>query len=158
MDNNLQEIFSNPDAMKALWQKYDEEKVAAIQVSKHALAKSISEKMNLLQEEYFHLGVQDVMNLYESFVATVQKVGTRKLYQSKMASEIVQMITQGLCALTDAGLGSLEEITGIVNLTMSYVSFAKNIVVPYKTKRLYEGSNGGEDDDEDDAEFSDWPS
>lgn len=26
----------------------------------------------------------------------------------------------------------LEEITGVANLSMSYVSFAKNIVVPYK--------------------------
>lgn len=60
----------------------------------------------------------------------------------------------------------LEEITGVANLSMSYVSFAKNIVVPYKvnitgwpddvprsypqrlaadhTKRLYNAWNSGE--------------
>ncbi|KAE9394709.1 hypothetical protein BT96DRAFT_998312 [Gymnopus androsaceus JB14] len=65
-----------------------------------------------------------------------------------MASEIVCLIAQGL-----------QEIMGVVNLSMSYVSFAKNIVVPYKvnirgwpedipqlaadqTKRLYDTWNG----------------
>ncbi|KAE9385966.1 hypothetical protein BT96DRAFT_1006545 [Gymnopus androsaceus JB14] len=184
-DDDLQDIFNNPDAMKSLHQKYDEEKseekVAAIWVSKRAQAKSVAEKMNLFQQEadflykssdansfvmvvrgsfkstvYFHMGVQDVVNLYESFVVTAQKVGTRKLYQT---------IFLLLGALADVGLGFLEEITGVVNLTMSYVSFAKNIVVPYKvnvrgwpddvprsypqrlsadqTKRLYDAWNGG---------------
>lgn len=62
----------------------------------------------------FNMGVQDVLNLFETFVVTMEKgilhlawyvyiadyylfaVGTRKLYQSEMASEIVRMITQGL--------------------------------------------------------------
>ncbi|KAE9384210.1 hypothetical protein BT96DRAFT_1008299 [Gymnopus androsaceus JB14] len=186
-DEDLQEIFQDPEAMKALRHKYDEEKaeekVAAIRVSKRAQAKSVAEKVNIFQQEanflykstdansfgmvvrglfqstvvsafysrgpadaffrrYFHIGVQDVLNLYESYVVTEEKVGMRKLYQSEMASEIVRMVTQGL-----------QEITG-------------NIVVPYKvnitgwpddvphsypqrlaadhTKRLYDAWNSGE--------------
>ncbi|KAE9401326.1 hypothetical protein BT96DRAFT_992213 [Gymnopus androsaceus JB14] len=166
-DDDLQDIFHDPEAMKALRQKYDdekaEEKVAAIRVSKRAQAKSVAEKVNVFQQEcnflyessdansfgmvvrgsfestvvsafygrgpadaffrqYFRMGVQDVLNLYESYVVALEKVGTRKLYQSEMATEIVRMITQGL----------RKEITGVANLSMSYVSFARNIVVPYK--------------------------
>ncbi|KAE9384050.1 hypothetical protein BT96DRAFT_1008478 [Gymnopus androsaceus JB14] len=154
-DDDLQDIFNDADAMKALRQKYNEEKaeekITAVRVSKRAQAKSIAEKMNLLQQEadfmyessdansfgmvvrgsfkstvvsgfygrgpadaffrtHFCMGVQDVLNLYESFVVTAEKMGTRKLYQSEMASEIVRLITQGL-----------QEVTGIVNLSMQLI-------------------------------------
>ncbi|KAE9391998.1 hypothetical protein BT96DRAFT_1000778 [Gymnopus androsaceus JB14] len=138
-----------------------QEKISAIRVSKRAQAKTVSEKVNLFQHEadflyeaanantfgmvvrgsyestvvssyyghgsanaffrkHFNLGVQDVLNLYKSFVVALEKVGSRKLYVTEMSSEIVRMITQGL-----------REITGIANLTMSYVSFTKSIAVPY---------------------------
>lgn len=66
-------------------------------------------------QQYFRMGVQDVLNLYENYVVALEKgihgsygvawpftdscsftVGTRKLYHSEMASEVVRMITQGL--------------------------------------------------------------
>lgn len=54
-DDDLQDIFQDADAMKALCQKYDEEraeeKIAGVWVSKCAQAKSIAEKMNLFQQE-----------------------------------------------------------------------------------------------------------
>ena len=54
-DEDLQDILHDPDAMKALRQKYDEEKaeekVAAIQVSNRAQAKSVAEKVNVFQQE-----------------------------------------------------------------------------------------------------------
>ncbi|KAE9396692.1 hypothetical protein BT96DRAFT_996465 [Gymnopus androsaceus JB14] len=175
-DDDLQDIFNDVDAMKALCQKYNEEKtkekIVTVQVSKQAQAKSIVEKMNLLQQvadfmyklsdansfgmTNFHIGIQDVLNLYKSFVVTAEKMGTRKLYQSEMA----------MVLFSDVVFDFLKEITGIVNLSMSYVSFAKNIVVPYKvnirgwsdnvlraypqqlaadqTKRLYNAWNSGE--------------
>ncbi|KAJ3897521.1 hypothetical protein F5879DRAFT_1076901 [Lentinula edodes] len=48
-------------------------------------------------------------------------MGTRKLYQSEMISEVVRLITQGL-----------REVTGISSLTMSYANFDRLILVPYK--------------------------
>jgi len=54
-DKDLQDILHDPDAMKALCQKYNkekaEEKVAAIQVSNRAQAKSIAEKVIVFQQE-----------------------------------------------------------------------------------------------------------
>ncbi|KAE9403271.1 hypothetical protein BT96DRAFT_990510 [Gymnopus androsaceus JB14] len=188
-NDDLQDILHDADTMKALHLKYNEEKaeekIAAVCVSKRAHAKSVAEKMNLFQQEiwlfchglssdanlfgmvvrgsfkstivpgfyghgpadvffwtHFCMGVQDILNLYESFVVTAEKVGTRKLYQREMSKEIM----------------------GMVNLNMSYVSFAKNIAVPYKvnikgwpediphsypqlaadqTKRLYNAWNSG---------------
>ncbi|KAE9396620.1 hypothetical protein BT96DRAFT_996625 [Gymnopus androsaceus JB14] len=160
-DVEFQDALQDPEAMKILRKKFDEakaeEKIAAIRVSRRAEAKSVAEKINadflyestdansfgmvvrgsyestLVSGYYdrgpvdaffchqFKLGVQDVLNLYESYVTALEKVGTRKLYHSEMTSEIVRMITQGL-----------QEITGVANLRMSYSSFAKKIVVPYK--------------------------
>lgn len=109
--------------------------------------------------KYFNMGVQDVVNLYEGYVVTLEKgnschafllriadnyqyfvVGTRKPYQSEMVTEIVRMITQGLRKLFFLStlyrlifhLYCLEELTGVSNLTMSYLSFAKKIAIPYK--------------------------
>ncbi|KAE9383355.1 hypothetical protein BT96DRAFT_1009312 [Gymnopus androsaceus JB14] len=172
-DVEFQDALQDPEAMKILRKKFDEakaeEKIAAICISRRAKAKSVAEKINVLQREadflyestdansfgmvvrgsyestivsgyygrgpvdaffrhQFKLGVQDVLNLYESYVTALEKVGTRKLYHSEMTSEIVRMITQGL-----------QEITGVANLRMSYSSFAKKIVSsPTRRKRLYD--------------------
>ncbi|KAE9391922.1 hypothetical protein BT96DRAFT_945036 [Gymnopus androsaceus JB14] len=94
-DKDLQEIFQDPEAMKALCQKYNEEK-AEEKVAASGLANA-----HFLYESTdansFGMVVH-VLNLYESYVVMEEK----------------------------------EEITGAANLSMSYVSFAKNIVVPYK--------------------------
>ncbi|GAW05080.1 hypothetical protein LENED_006914 [Lentinula edodes] len=71
--------------------------------------------------KYFGKGIQEVADLFEAYVCTAEKMGTRKLYQSEMISEVVRLITQGL-----------REVTGISSLTMSYANFNKLILVPYK--------------------------
>lgn len=54
-DDDLQDILQDRDAMKALREKYDDEKaqekIAAIRVSKRAQAKSVAEKVNIFQQE-----------------------------------------------------------------------------------------------------------
>lgn len=58
-DDDLQDIFQDGDAMKALRLKYDEEKaeekISAIRISKRAQAKSVAEKINVFQQEVFVL-------------------------------------------------------------------------------------------------------
>ncbi|KAJ3832905.1 hypothetical protein F5878DRAFT_646390 [Lentinula raphanica] len=73
----------------------------------------------------FNKGVQDVLDLFQAYVCTAEKMGTRKLYQSEMLAEIVRLIGQGL-----------REITGISDLTMSYSKYDKLIVIPYKVRLL----------------------
>ncbi|KAE9388835.1 hypothetical protein BT96DRAFT_1003816 [Gymnopus androsaceus JB14] len=147
-DEDLQDILNDPDAMKALWQRYGdakvEEKVVAVRVSKHAQAKGVAEKINFFQQEsdfmfesanansfgmvvhglfestYFRKGVQDMLNLYKNYVTSMEKAGTRKLYQSEMAHEI---LTSGCYS---------EDVMGLTNISMSYISFAKTIAVLYK--------------------------
>ncbi|KAE9385826.1 hypothetical protein BT96DRAFT_949569 [Gymnopus androsaceus JB14] len=163
-DEDLQEIFQDPEAMKALRQKYDEEKAERrLQPSglQTCPSKSIAEESTFSsRRQIFCTRSTDATlfgkcpGVHHEGIAQLQHVGTRKLYQSEMASEIVHMVTQGL-----------QEITGVANLSMSYVSFAKNIVVPYEvnitgwpddvprsypqrlaadhTKRLYNAWNSG---------------
>ncbi|KAJ3720184.1 hypothetical protein C8R42DRAFT_722833 [Lentinula raphanica] len=73
----------------------------------------------------FNKGVQDILDLFQAYVCTAEKMGTQKLYQSEMLAEIVRLISQGL-----------REITGISDLTMSYSKYDKLIVIPYKVRLL----------------------
>ncbi|KAJ3738198.1 hypothetical protein EV360DRAFT_90710, partial [Lentinula raphanica] len=73
----------------------------------------------------FNKGVQDVLDLFQAYVCTAEKMGTRKLYQSEMLAEIVRLISQGL-----------RETTGVSDLSMSYSKYDKLIVVPYKVRLL----------------------
>ncbi|KAJ3859104.1 hypothetical protein EV359DRAFT_86800 [Lentinula novae-zelandiae] len=87
--------------------------------------------------KYFGKGIQEVTDLFEAYVCTAEKMGTRKLYQSEMISEVVRLITQGLHEFYfifyySTYQTTIGEVTGISSLTMSYANFNKLILIPYK--------------------------
>ncbi|KAE9393542.1 hypothetical protein BT96DRAFT_943804 [Gymnopus androsaceus JB14] len=111
-NKDLQDILQDPEAMQDLRQKYKkakaEEKVAAIRWRRST---SFSMNLTLYESSDANSFGMIVRGSYKSTVVSgYYGLGLRKLYHSKMT----------------------EEVTGVANLKMSYASFSKKIVVPFK--------------------------
>ncbi|KAJ3892329.1 hypothetical protein GG344DRAFT_76008 [Lentinula edodes] len=145
-DEELMEALKDPELMAEYREFFDsekaEQKVAAVRadflvdatgaavfgiVARGSFESSVTSSFfgwgpaDAFLRKYFGKGIQEVTDLFEAYVCTAEKMGTRKLYQSEMISKVVRLITQGL-----------REVTGISSLTMSYANFNKLILVPYK--------------------------
>ncbi|KAF9067370.1 hypothetical protein BDP27DRAFT_1422928 [Rhodocollybia butyracea] len=139
-----------------------EETLKAIRVSKASAAKFVAGKINLLQQEAdfmfeatrsqtlgfvargswdytvhscyygtgpgdeflrknFNIGAQDMAIMWENHVCELEKRGNRKLTRNETDKELADLITS-----------RLREITGLNNVLMSYATYEKTIIVPYK--------------------------